>query len=293
MNTIPLGITVRTHDIRDSGPTPLHYTETDFLMIADIMERHSGIRLRASGMALVYSRLAKHVRSRGFSAFSEYCALLRNPTYFLNERDTLVAALTTGFTNLFREPHHFDYLRALMVEHLVPRLHEGQQIRLWSAGCSSGEEALSIALTVLDIDPDAHRHDIRILATDINRVKLDLGRSGIYPRQILTQGRKIDMGAWNSAGARHVIAPKNARRMIDFRYMNLIDTWPTLRPFDAIFCRNVAIYFGVNTNTALWRNMAGNLSPGGLLCVGHAEHIAEHSSLGLKTCGITSYRKMP
>jgi len=268
------------------------FTQSDFHRIAEIMERHTGVVLRNSGKFLVYARLIKHIRTLGLRSFSEYCALLSDKTTFERERDTLIAALTTGFTALYREPHHFEYLEALMRNTLGARIKAGKEVRLWSAGCSSGEEPLSMALTLLACDAETHLYDVKILATDINHRKLEVARSILHKRFDFSRNSLQFGNSGPLTDQKRAVISETAHRLVDFRYMNLIDAWPGFRPFDVIFCRNVAIYFHHKTNATLWQRLSRALRIGGLLCVGHAEHIPECRTLGLEPCGITSYRKV-
>jgi chemotaxis protein methyltransferase CheR len=149
------------------GGREFAFTGEDFRTIAAVLHGDAGIYLPDSKATLVYSRLAKRLRVLGLSSFREYCALIQGQNG-VDERQAMLAALTTNVTRFFREPHHFEDLRAKVMPALAAKARGGGRVRLWSAGCSTGPEPYSMALTLLSALPDAARHDIKILATDID-----------------------------------------------------------------------------------------------------------------------------
>lgn len=159
------------------GEFPLN--ATDFRTIATIMRSDAGIALQDNKASLVYSRLAKRLRALGLKSFSEYCALVGSSTG-QDEREAMIAALTTNVTRFFREPHHFEHLKTMMLPRMIANARQGKRVRLWSAACSSGQEPYSMALVLLSLLPDAVNYDIKILATDIDANMIELGKSGIY-----------------------------------------------------------------------------------------------------------------
>ena len=163
----------------------LSFTQRDFRRIAALLHGAAGIHLPDGKAALVYSRLAKRLRALGLQSFKHYCALIESDEG-ADERQRLLAALTTNVTRFFREPHHFEHMKARIVPGLIERARQGGRVRLWSAGSSSGEEAYSMALTLLEAAPDAYRYDIKILATDINVDVLAAGRQGVYPQPVVS-----------------------------------------------------------------------------------------------------------
>jgi chemotaxis protein methyltransferase CheR len=154
------------------------FDRSDFAFIASAIYEDAGIHLPASKANLVYSRLAKRLRALGLESFRDYCALVGSEDG-VQERAQMIAALTTNVTRFFREPHHFDHLRRV-VEPMVKDIRSGRRLRIWSAGCSSGQEPYSIALSLLALIPDARAYDVRILATDINPLVLDTARKATY-----------------------------------------------------------------------------------------------------------------
>src|SRR5688572_13070680 len=155
------------------------FTNEDFRKIAQILHSHAGIALAEGKAALVYSRLAKRLRSLGMRSFREYCALIEDAKG-VDERQTMMAALTTNVTRYFREPHHFDHLRDHVMPKLAERARRGGRVRMWSAACSNGQEPYSMAITVLAALPEAANLDVKILATDIDPNMVAEGRAGLY-----------------------------------------------------------------------------------------------------------------
>ena len=156
----------------------------DFQRIAAMLHADAGIFLPDTKATLVYSRLAKRLRTLGLRSFHDYCELVAGADG-LDERQKMLVSLTTNVTSFFREPHHFDMLRTTILPPLLQAAKAGRRVRLWSAGCSKGHEPYSIAMTVLAIMPDAADHDVRILATDIDTEVLAEGRVGRYDESLL------------------------------------------------------------------------------------------------------------
>ena len=253
------------------------FTPRDFRTIADILSEEAGIALADAKAPLVYARLVKRLRSLGMRSFREYCALV-GAQAGAEERNQMIAALTTNVTRFFREPHHFEHLRQAVLPDMLQHARKGGRARIWSAGCSTGEEPYSIALTILSLMPDAPQYDIKILATDIDPDVLKVARNGAYSQpaiapideairnQFLFPDRRTEERNW--------VVNKDVRALVSFRELNLIAEWPMKGRFQAIFCRNVVIYFEEHTRETIWRQMGGMLSPGGHLYVGHSERIA-------------------
>jgi chemotaxis protein methyltransferase CheR len=258
-----------------SGGFP--YTRADFRRIADLLRADAGIQLNETKAPLVYARLIKRLRALGLQSFRDYCALVSSGAG-AEERRRMASALTTNVTRFFREPHHFAHLKALALPPLIRRAREGGRVRIWSAGCSTGEEPYSIALTLLSMMPEAADRDIRILATDIDEDVLAAARHGRYGE---TAVARIETGLrkrWLAAAQDERGAPAWAvsaplRALVAFRELNLTGVWPMRGPFDLIFCRNTVIYFDPQLQSQIWARMAPLLSPGGFLYVGHSERV--------------------
>lgn len=267
------------------------FSAADFRAIAEIAKAEAGIDLAESKATLVYSRLAKRLRSLGLATFAEYCNTVRTND---QERGSMIAALTTNVTRFFREPHHFEHLKKNILEPQAVRIRKGGRLRLWSSACSSGQEPYSMALTVLSVFPDAAELDIRILATDLNPNVVAHGKRGQYRKEELAevpQGMRVKWLEAVPGDADSMRVSEAARSLVAFRELNLMGTWPFKGPFDAIFCRNVAIYFDHDTQGMIWRRLSNLLVDDGALYIGHSERVSGPALKVLRTDGVTSYRK--
>ncbi|MEL6517322.1 MAG: protein-glutamate O-methyltransferase [Pseudomonadota bacterium] len=262
-----------------------------FARVAALAKREAGLTIPETKQAMVQSRLSRRLRATGLNDFDSYLKLVES-THGVDERDHMISALTTNVSHFFREDHHFDTLRSTVLPPLIDRLHSGGRVRIWSAGCSSGQEPYSIAITLLEALPDAKRYDIRILATDIDRAILTKARAGRYDarqisglnaerqRKFFTQGP--DKDTWQVTPA--------LQDLISFRRLNLIEPWPMRGQFDVIFCRNVVIYFNPQTQSTLWPRFAAALHPDAWFFLGHSERIQDGDAHLFRPEGVTSYR---
>ncbi|MNU58667.1 protein-glutamate O-methyltransferase CheR [uncultured Brevundimonas sp.] len=267
------------------------FTAEDFRHIAQTLHAHAGIALSEGKAALVYSRLAKRLRLLGLRSFRDYCALIEG-VEGVDERQAMTAALTTNVTRFYREPHHFDHLRDHVMPELAARARAGGRVRLWSAACSNGQEPYSMALTVLDVLPEAADLDVRILATDIDPNMVAEGAAGVYSDELLSpvpaSGRKHFEPLAGRPGL--FSADETLRRLVSFRELNLIGDWPMRGKFDVIFCRNVVIYFDDATQEMVWGRFTPIMNPGATLYIGHSERVSGPATAQLQTCGLTAYR---
>ena len=268
------------------------FTYRDFSQIADIVQRDAGIALSDVKAPLVYSRLVRRLRALGVESFHQYCTLVaRNEE---GEREEMIAALTTNVTRFFRENQHFEHFRNRVLPDLIPRARKGARLRFWSAGCSSGEEPYSLALSILALLPEAASFDIRILATDINRNVLEAAKIGLYGVTALAPVEpdvrdRFFIPSGQEGGTTMWRAGPELRAMVAFRELNLIADWPMHQRYQAIFCRNVAIYFESSIRAAFWDRFASLLAPNGVLYIGHSERITT-SKHRFKAEGNTTYR---
>lgn len=265
--------------------------EASFKRLSSILHRECGIVLSESKKSLAVSRLSRRLRHLSLNDFATYCNVLESDE---NERREMIALLTTNVTQFFREAHHFDSLRDDIFPQLVEKARSGERVRIWSAGCSSGQEPYSIAMTLLELCPDAKRYDIKILATDIDPNMIRNGQEGVYRDVEKAQmpGDRLkkffekspsDDSSWKVTGA--------PRELISFAELNLIGEWPMKGTFDVIFCRNVVIYFDADTQAKLWTRFSQILKPAGHLFVGHSERVSGPASSGLNLIGTTHYQK--
>jgi chemotaxis protein methyltransferase CheR len=263
---------------------------SDFHQIAQLVHAGAGITLPENKVSLVYSRLAKRLRAIGVKTFRDYCALVTS-SQGVDERQAMIAALTTNVTRFFREMHHFDHVRELLPK-MLERAKHGERIRFWSAGCSSGEEPYSLALTILDIIPNAAELDILVLATDIDPNVLAHAERGVYRgsqlEDIPLAVRRNRLQTLRKQTDMSFRVGEEVRSLVRFRELNLLGSWPMTRKFDVIFCRNVMIYFDEQTQHNLCARYAGALNAGGMLYVGHSERV--DSNLPFDLVGQTGYR---
>jgi chemotaxis protein methyltransferase CheR len=271
------------------------FTEEDFARIAKMLHDDAGIYLPEVKATLVYSRLAKRLRALGLQSFRDYCALLtEDGGAGAGERQQMLAALTTNVTRFYREPHHFDHLKTKVLPPLLDHARRGGRVRLWSAACSTGPEPYSMALTVLSLMPEAAQYDVRILATDIDPNVVAEGRRGVY-RNDAVEPIPSDLRArWMQRVAQDGefawSAGDEMRKMVAFRELNLIGSWPMKGPFDVIFCRNVVIYFGEETQARVWSRFKPLLTREGRLYIGHSERLNGPSASAFVSDGLTTYR---
>jgi chemotaxis protein methyltransferase CheR len=268
------------------------FTDADFAVIAKRAQADFGLHLTVAKKNLVYSRLTKRLRQLGLNDFQTYCRMIEAPDADA-ERMEMLSALTTNVTHFFREEHHFDTLREKVLPPLIATAKSGKRVRLWSAGCSAGQEPYSLAFTLLGICPDARAYDIRILATDVDPVILARAKSGNYDEEEIKSLPQNVRSQYTTATEKgRITVGERARELISFGELNLMQDWPIRGPFDVIFCRNVAIYFDKETQATLWSRFADLLTPGGHLCIGHSERVAGPAMQILETVGVTTYRKV-
>ncbi len=267
------------------------FDTSDFEKIAAMLYADSGIFLSEQKAPLVYGRLVKRLRALGMASFKDYCALIAEQSG-IDERQQMLSALTTNVTAFFRERHHFDHLRSVELPRLMKVARAGGRVRLWSAGCSKGHEPYSIAMTVLDAWPDAAKHDVKILATDIDPEVTETARRGFYEAEELAEIPKRDLERFFVADAarRGAAVGPQLRDLVAFRELNLIGPWPMKGSFDVIFCRNVAIYFDEATQATLWSRFASSLADGGLFCIGHSERLSDPAQRRFDPVGTTMYK---
>ncbi len=252
------------------------FTDQDFSHFRELVSRHTGISLSESKRELVYGRLSRRLRALNISKFSEYRALLEKGEP--EELEQFSNMITTNLTAFFREKHHFDILTREL-----PALKSGgtnaRRLRIWSAGCSTGEEPYSIAMALRESIPNIDAWDVKILATDLDSNVLSQGKSGVYSEDRLSgvsaeqKRRWFLKGKGQNQGKVRVVP--QIREMISFRQLNLMEPWPMKGQFDAIFCRNVVIYFDKPTQTRLFSRFAEKLESEGRLFVGHSETLCK------------------
>ena len=264
-----------------------------FRAIADLAYRESGLTLVEEKSSMVRSRLRHRLRDLGLSSFTAYSDFLQSEAG-QSERRHLISALTTNVSHFFRENHHFETL-VTEFERKLPSLRAGGAMRIWSAGCSNGQEALSAAISLLEHTSEAAKFDIRILATDIDPEVVQFARNGVYPERFMRGVPDAMLAKYFVREPSTDSEPQYKVRsilsdMIRVNELNLLSSWPMTKRFDIIFCRNVVIYFDAATQTRLWPRFRDALSPDGILFLGHSERISEPSAFGFDCTGPTTYR---
>lgn len=276
------------------SPAPIEQPplgEGEYRQICALLREHAGIELGDTRRMLCQTRLQRRLRVLGLNDYRSYLALLDDPAR--GEHVELINALTTNVTSFFREQHHFDMLASQILPALVAR---GGRIRLWSAGCSTGEEPWSLAMIVHEALGEHGGVDLKILATDIDTEVLERARAGVYsdeqiaPVSLPRRRRYLQRGTGRNAGRWRV--GEALRGLVRFNRLNLFDAWPMRGAFDVIACRNVIIYFDVAGKARLLRGFRDRLVPGGHLLLGHSESMPSGVD-GFASCGRTVYRRQP
>ena len=262
-------------------------SEREFGRIKARVYSVAGIALSDAKRTLVVSRLSKILRALGLPSFDAYLDYLDRGGSAKDGQD-FVNALTTNLTRFYREDHHFEHLRA-HVGALMSERPRGSRLRIWSAGCSTGQEPYTIALDLLAAFPDLRRWDFKILATDIDTAVIARAGQGLYPESELTGLAPERARLFEKNGDGTIRIPAAARELVSFKPLNLIGPWPMKGPFDAIFCRNVAIYFDKPTQGEMFGRFSKMLAPEGFLYIGHSENLGSGGE-GFRLVGKTIYQ---
>jgi chemotaxis protein methyltransferase CheR len=269
------------------------FSDEDFNALRAIVKAHTGINLTDQKRELVYGRISRRLRALDLHSFRDYRELLTDESG--KEFVEFCNAITTNLTSFFREPHHFEYVRDHI---LAPRLNEAsasRRVRIWCAGCSSGEEPYSLAMTIRETIADASRWDIRILATDLDSDVLARGQRGVYAtdrvRDLSPARRSRFFRETTLNGQPAYTAAPELRDLITFKQLNLMTDFPMKGPLDAIFCRNVVIYFDKDTQRDLFSRMSRLQESGAILFLGHSESLFKVST-DYSLIGKTIYRRV-
>lgn len=245
----------------------------DFAFIAKLVRAQSGIVLAEHKVDMVYGRIARRLRQLGLTSFADYCRLLESAEGE-SEMGNFVNALTTNLTSFFRESHHFTHLREVVLPAILADPPPGRRLRLWSAACSSGAEAYSMAMVCHDAIPDIEQWDLRILATDIDTAVLARAAAGEYPADDVASVPANYSSRYITPSRNGQIRMNSAiRELIRFKPLNLIGHWPMSGQFNVVFCRNVVIYFDADTQRQLFERIAGHMPVGSWLYIGHSENL--------------------
>ena len=269
--------------------------DADFDFIARVANEKTGIQLGKHKRDMIYSRIVRRIRLLKLKTFSEYCEYLNSHPE--EEMTNFTNAITTNLTSFFREEHHFDFLKDTVVPEIKSKNAVSKKLRVWSAGCSTGEEPYSLAMTFHRAFSDALGWDIKILATDLDTNVVSHGKTGVYvpdrveglSTSILKKNFNVVVPA-SGRGDAYEVSP-HLKRYITFNRLNLLGDWPMKGKFDVIFCRNVVIYFNKDAQRILFDRYAEMLKPNGYLFIGHSETLHGVTSR-FESLGRTIYRKI-
>lgn len=271
------------------------FTEENFKYLTQLVHDKSGISLKSDKRELVYGRLARRLRHLGLQTFDQYCSVLKNNDEV--EVVNFINAITTNVTQFFREMHHFEFLKSTLIPEIIKAKSTSvhPKLRIWSAGCSSGNEPYSIAMVLKEAMSNTSNWDAKILATDLDSNILTAARKGEYPASVLSniseqrQKRWFKRGGGDNLGT--VKISKELKELVSYKQLNLMEKWPMVGKFDFIFCRNVAIYFDNETREKIIDRFADQLSDNGYLFVGHSETLFGVTSR-FECVGKTIYKKV-
>lgn len=267
-------------------------SDAEFDALTAIAEREAGLAIPKSKKSLVQSRIARRFRSLKISNCKDYLELL---SHSREETRELVSVLTTNVSSFYREAHHFEFLRQTAFPKIKDRLSAGKPVRIWSAGCSSGQEPYTIAVELAKAFPDFAGQDLLVLASDIDPKILEKAKLGVYSEQDLASLAPADRERFFPpvAGSDDSYqASEDLKKLIRFRELNLHGQWPMTAHFDVIFCRNVVIYFDDDHQKQLWPRFRERLVDDGWLILGHSERIHDTEASGFKSDGVTIYQRV-
>ena len=268
------------------------FTKSDFNKLRKIANDYTGIIVTDDKYDMYYSRLVKRLRRLQLKSFAEYVDYLEANS--ATEFTPFIDSITTNLTSFFRENHHFDYMKSHIVPDLLSRKSVTSEIHAWSAGCSTGEEPYSIAMTLLEAMSNTTVIKPRILASDIDTTVISKASSGVYDLSRLDglsgaiKKRWFFRGKGSNSGL--VRVSPELQKIISFKQVNLMHEFPMREKFHIIFCRNVVIYFDRPTKMDLINRYADKLEPNGYMILGHSESIQGLSDR-FETVGKTIYRK--
>ena len=269
-------------------------SSAEFDRIRALVREHTGISLAESKRQLVYGRLSRRLRALKLDNFADYIVLLERGEPA--ELEEFTNAVTTNLTSFFREPHHFEYLAQEALPHIMARNAARRRLRIWCCAASTGEEPYSIAMVLREAQAQLAGWDAKLLATDLDSNVLAHGKQGVYGRDRFAgmAGKRVSrfFEEVDEDGVRKLSATDELRALITFKQLNLMHEWPMKGPFDAIFCRNVIIYFDKDTQRALFERMAAMQRAGDFLFLGHSESLYRVCDR-YELIGRTIYRRLP
>lgn len=266
-------------------------SDRDFAEVARILHKETGIVVTEAKRAMVVSRLSRRARSLQLPSIAAYCGLISSDRG-RGEMQHLISALTTNVTRFLREEGHFEDFETRLMPSLAKRARDGGRVRLWSAGCSTGQEAYTLAFSLLSGLPEAATLDVKLLATDIDAAVVEQAVAGRYREdQVAALPERLrEAFLRREDGETWVVGPK-AREFLTFRPLNLLHDWPFHGAFDVIMCRNVTIYFDAATQDRLWCRFAAQMPEGATLYSGHSENVTGAARQFFSHLGASVYQR--
>ena len=268
------------------------FTEAEFEKLRGLIFQRSGISISTAKKQLIYRRISNRLKALKLSSFSEYISILESGDS--SENETFLNSITTNLTSFFRENHHFDYLANTAMPEILEAKKATRRLRIWSAGCSTGEEPYSIAMTLQPFSAQLDSWDAKVLCTDLDTEVLSKARMGTYEESKTNGLSQLQKERWfkeeNIGEEKFLSAKPLLKKNLHFRQLNLMNRWPMSGAFDVVFCRNVMIYFDRETQVELVSRFAEVIEPNGHLIIGHSETLGRVSDR-FELIGKTVYRK--
>jgi len=271
-------------DTRGVVSNNLIMQDDEFHYLSQLAFKKSGIVINESKRDMLYGRVMKRIRYLRLSSFSAYCQLLQDS--YTGELSEFINAITTNLTAFFREEYHFDFLQKVALPEFKSN-NKDKKLRIWSAGCSTGQEPYSIAMS---IESQLPYWDAKILATDLDSDVLCRANHGIYADLVGIPIAHRTQYCSDMNNHHQYAMDDRVKQLISFKQLNLLEQWPMTGLFDAIFCRNVLIYFDDETKAKLARRFYSLLKPGGYLFIGHSESLQSYNT-NFSLVGQTIYQR--
>lgn len=258
-----------------SANSEFEFTDKHFKWFVKLIFEKTGISIADKKRDLIYGRLGRRLRKLKLDNFDQYCKLLSEDPE--DEMVNFINSITTNLTSFYREAHHFEYLSDTVLKYLLEARKTEKRIRIWSAGCSTGEEPYTIAMTLYESIPNITDWDVKILATDIDTNVLAKASAGVYQKDKITGVSDKRFKKWflksGVEGSSDVKVSPKLKELITFKQLNLMENWPMKGQFDVLFCRNVVIYFNKDSQRVLFDRFANILKEDSYMFLGHSESL--------------------
>lgn len=268
---------------------PVSLSDAQFKLACELIRELTGINMSDAKRQLVTRRISGRMRSLNIDSVSDYIEFLQKGG--AGEVELFTNAVTTNLTSFFREKHHFEELENVILPEIISlKRNKDKRLRIWSAGCSTGEESYSIAMTVLGLESRLAGWDVKILCTDVDTEVLATASAGMYPaKRVETVPADMKRKWLEQVGDNYQVTDR-LRSIMTFKPLNLMREWPMRGPFDIVFCRNVVIYFDKPTQRVLMARYADLIADHGYLILGHSESL-HNVSKAFSLVGRTVYKK--